>query len=91
MTPASLARVVPRQLRTFAAAVTIAPFIVAALHAAPAVGHGYLSPPASHHPHCAQGVRPCGPINEPQSVEGPKSGTGGIKGVSKKKLAHVAA
>ncbi|WP_286014137.1 MULTISPECIES: lytic polysaccharide monooxygenase [Nocardia] len=62
-----------RTMLSFVGAAGLAPLIVAALPAAPASAHGYISSPASRQAQCAQNQLPCGPIKyEPQSVEGPK-------------------
>ncbi|MFI6996759.1 hypothetical protein [Nocardia sp. NPDC050175] len=69
-------------------AATIAPFIVAALHAAP---DEHISSPAQ----CAQGAISCGPVKyEPQSGQGVSVGTAtpvAVRGVFKKKPVYVAA
>ncbi|MFI9407297.1 lytic polysaccharide monooxygenase auxiliary activity family 9 protein [Nocardia sp. NPDC052316] len=72
MTAASLTRALQQRMLSVVAAATIAPFIVAALHAAPADAYGYLSAPASRQVQCAQSLLPCGPVKyEPQNVQGP--------------------
>lgn len=79
----------PRSIRTFVTAATIAPFIVAALHAVP---DGQSPSPAVDPAQCTQTVV-CGPINyAPQSGQGADTVTPvGIKGVFKKKPSYLVA
>ncbi|WP_433663973.1 hypothetical protein ACQPW1_18770 [Nocardia sp. CA-128927] len=88
MTSVASIQALPRSIRTFVTAATIAPFIVAALHAVP---DDRISSPTG----CPQGVVSCGPGSyEPQGVQGVNVGTDtpvGIKGVFKKKPVYLVA
>lgn len=86
MMPVSSQQALPRSIRTFVTAATIAPFIVAALHAVPD------DHPAGSTDQCAQ-VVVCGPVNyAPQSGQGADPVTPvGIKGVFKKKPLYLMA
>ncbi|MFI6172206.1 hypothetical protein ACIBCN_35890 [Nocardia sp. NPDC051052] len=89
MTPVPSIQALPRSIRTFVTAATIAPFIVAALHAVP---DDQVSSPAGDTAQCARG-EVCGPINyAPQSGQGAEMVTPvGIKGVFKKKPSYLMA
>ncbi|MFI6046637.1 hypothetical protein ACIA8C_33805 [Nocardia sp. NPDC051321] len=89
MTPVPSIPALPRSIRTFVTAATIAPFIVAALHAVP---DDQASSPSGATARCARAVV-CGPINyAPQSGQGAEMVTPvGIKGVFKKKPAYLVA
>lgn len=106
MTQVSTRPELPQRIRTFVAAAAVAPFIVAALHAAPASdARGHVSSPHSRLVKCAQ-VNPLG--SQPLRAEGAAGqrncGVGhwadpgnraatpaGTKGVFKKKPAYLEA